>query len=111
MGSGSALRPARAEPSGGTGSAERLAGVLSADIDIGELAEAEDEYVEQVSQAVATDADTAAYVEELERRSDSLDWIEESGGLPSGDALAAEITRFLRDREANGDGEPKGGGG
>jgi hypothetical protein len=63
-----------------------------------------------VSQAVATDSDTAAYVEELEHRADSLDWLEESGGLPSGDALAAEITRFLRDRETNGDGEPETGG-
>jgi proteasome assembly chaperone (PAC2) family protein len=89
---------------------ERLAGVLSTEIDIGELAEAEDEYVEQVSQAVSSDADTAAYVEELEQRADSLDWLEESGGLPSGDALAAEISRFLRDREANGDGEPETGG-
>jgi predicted ATP-grasp superfamily ATP-dependent carboligase len=89
---------------------ERLAAVISTEIDIGELAEAEDEYVEQVSQAVATDADTAAYVEELEHRADSLDWLEESGGLPSGDALAAEITRFLRDREKNGDGEPETGG-
>jgi proteasome assembly chaperone (PAC2) family protein len=82
---------------------ERLAGVLAIDIDVGELDEAAEEYVDQVSQAVATDADTSSYVEELERRADSLGWLEESGDLPSGDALAAEIARFLRDREANGD--------
>ena len=29
-------------------------------------------------------------------------WLEESDELPSGDALAAEITRFLREREADG---------
>jgi proteasome assembly chaperone (PAC2) family protein len=81
---------------------ERLSGVLAVDIDIGELAEAERSYVEQVSEAVATDAETAAYVEELEQRADSLDWLEESGGLPSGEALAAEIARFLRERETNG---------
>ena len=69
------------------------------------------EYVDQVSQAVATDADTATYVEELERRADSLDWLEESEDLPSGDALAAEITRFLREREANGDTPESGGPG
>ena len=63
-----------------------------------------------MSQAVATDADTAAYVEDLETRADSLDWLEESGGIPSGEALAAEIARFLRDREANGDGESETGG-
>jgi hypothetical protein len=66
--------------------------------------------VDQVSQAVASDADTAGYVEELERRADSLDLLEDTGSLPSGDALAAEIARFLREREANGD-PPAGGPG
>jgi proteasome assembly chaperone (PAC2) family protein len=84
---------------------ERLASVLGIEIPVGELVEAEAEYVAQVSEAVASDPDTAAYVEELERRADSLDWLEESGGLPSGDALAAEITRFLRERES-GEGAP-----
>jgi proteasome assembly chaperone (PAC2) family protein len=88
---------------------ERLSGVLSAQIDVSELADAADEYVDQVSQAVATDSETASYVEELERRADSLDWLEDSGDLPSGDALAAEITRFLRERESDGD--PPGSGG
>jgi proteasome assembly chaperone (PAC2) family protein len=81
---------------------ERLGGVLGVSIDTRELAEAEQSYVEQVSEAVASDADTAAYVEELEQRADSLDWLEESGELPSGEALAAEIARFLRERDANG---------
>lgn len=84
---------------------ERLASILAIQLDLQELEEAESEYVEQVSQAVASDADTAAYVEELEQRADSLDWLEESGALPSGDALAAEIARFLRERESNGGGQ------
>ena len=90
---------------------ERLGGVLGTEIDVDELDEASREYVDQVSQAVATDADTASYVEELERRADSLDWLEESDDLPSGDALAAEITRFLREREADGDTPESGGPG
>ena len=57
--------------------------------------------VEQVSEAVASDEETASYVEELERRTDS---IEESSDLPSGEALAAELTRFLRERDEE-DGE------
>jgi len=89
---------------------ERLSGVLGAEIDVGELAEAEKSYVEQVSEAVASDSETSAYVEELEHRADSLDWLEESGGLPSGEALAAEIARFLRERETNGGGHPESGG-
>ena len=90
---------------------ERLSGVLSTPIDVSELQEAADEYVEQVSQAVASDADTAGYVEELERRVDSLELLEESGDLPTGDALAAELTRFLREREARGDAPDSGGRG
>jgi len=91
---------------------ERLGGVLGAELDVDELAEAEVTYVEQVSQAVASDADTAAYVEELEQRADSLDtWLETGGALPSGEALAAEITRFLREREGNGGSHESGGAG
>ena len=79
---------------------ERLAELLGTEIDSGELSEAVDGYVEQVSEAVAADSDTAAYVEELEQRADALDPEE----LPSGDALAAELTRYLRERDKQ-DGE------
>ena len=89
---------------------ERLSGVLGVDVDVRELVEAEQSYVEQVSEAVAGDAETAAYVEELEQRADSLDWLEESGGLPSGEALAAEIARFLKERETDGGKETPGPG-
>ena len=83
---------------------ERLSGLIGVDIDVAELEEAARSYEEQVSEAVASDEETAAYVEELENRADSLE--ETSGELPSGDALAAELTRFLRERdEENGDGE------
>ena len=85
---------------------ERLGDLLDTEVDIEELAAAEEAYAEQVSDAVASDPDTAAYVEELERRADSLeDWNQEDE-LPSGDSIAAELTRFLREREKNGDDEP-----
>ena len=80
---------------------ERLGGLIGVEIDVDELEEAAESYEEQVSEAVASDEETAAYVEELERRADQL---EESSDLPSGDALAAELTRFLREREQNGGG-------
>jgi len=70
-------------------------------VDVEELEEAARSYEEQVSEAVASDEETAAYVEDLEQRVDQL---EESTDLPSGDALAAELTRFLREREED-DGE------
>jgi len=79
---------------------ERLASMLDVDIDVDELREAAEGYAEQVSRAVAADAETQAYVEDLERRADEFD--EED--IPSGEALAAELTRFLRERDRdNGD--------
>jgi predicted ATP-grasp superfamily ATP-dependent carboligase len=74
---------------------ERLGSLLEVEIDVEELEEAAEGYVDQVSRAVATDVDTQAYVDELESRADELD----EADLPSGDALAAELTRFLRDRD------------
>jgi len=81
---------------------DRLSSLLDVDIDTEELRQAGEAYAEQVSAAVATDEETQAYVEELEQRTDEMpDEIQ----IPSGDALAAELTRFLRDRE-RGDGTP-----
>src|SRR5262249_46735706 len=74
----------------------RFSDLMAVDVDTAELEQAADEYSEQVSEAVSADADTAAYVEELERRVDMLSAEQE---LPSGDTLAAELTRFLRERE------------
>jgi predicted ATP-grasp superfamily ATP-dependent carboligase len=86
----------------------RLGELIGTDIDLGELEQAGEEYSEQVTEAVASDAETASYVEELERRVDLMEAAEE---LPSGESLAAELTRFLREREEDGEdaGESAGG--
>src|SRR5919202_1408891 len=84
---------------------QRLGDILGAEIDTAELEEASERYSEQVSEAVAADEETAAYVAELEQRADVL---EDEEDLPSGDSLAAELTRFLREREA-GNGGPEQG--
>jgi proteasome assembly chaperone (PAC2) family protein len=76
---------------------ERLAGLLGAEVDTGELEDAARSYSEQVSEAVASDPDTASYVEDLERRADEA---AEEVDIPSGDAIAAELTRYLREHEA-----------
>ena len=89
-------------PRGALALCERLGALIGVHVEAEELDEAARTYEEQVSEAVASDEETAAYVEELERRADQL---EESTELPSGDALAAELTRFLREREQNGGGE------
>lgn len=75
---------------------EKLAGFLEIEIDLTELREASESYQEQVSAAVAADEETARYVLQLEEQADAL----EEADLPSGDALAAELSRFLREHEA-----------
>jgi proteasome assembly chaperone (PAC2) family protein len=84
---------------------QRLGDILGTTIDTEELEEAAERYSEQVSEAVASDDETAAYVAELEQRAEELDAEEE---LPSGESLAAELTRFLRERE-RGNGGPERG--
>jgi proteasome assembly chaperone (PAC2) family protein len=79
---------------------DRLSELLQADVDTTELDEAADAYASQVSEAVATDAETSQYVEELERR---VDEAADEADIPSGDAIAAELTRYLRERENGSD--------
>src|SRR5581483_2780106 len=74
---------------------DRLASLLGASLDTAELDEAAEAYVRQVSEAISTDEETAAYVEELERRIDEID----ESDIPSGESLAAELSRYLRERE------------
>jgi predicted ATP-grasp superfamily ATP-dependent carboligase len=81
---------------------DRLSELLDADVDTAELDEAADSYAQQVSEAVASDDETLAYVHELERRVDEL---ADEADLPSGDAIAAELTRFLRERENDNGGD------
>ena len=81
---------------------ERLGELLGAEIDTSELEEASTSYAEQVSEAVASDEETAAYVQELEQR---VDVLEEAEQLPSGDTIAAELTRYLREHDERTRGE------
>jgi proteasome assembly chaperone (PAC2) family protein len=85
---------------------DRLGELLEADIDTHDLVEAAEAYSEQVSEAVSADDETASYVEELERRADELG---EEADLPSGETLAAELTRYLREHEARRREEEEGG--
>lgn len=64
-----------------------------------ELTRATAAYEEQVSEMVADDEDVRAYVKLLEERVDERAREEiDPSKLPSGDALADELERFLRDR-------------
>jgi proteasome assembly chaperone (PAC2) family protein len=64
-------------------------------------------YEDRVSDIVATDEDVQAYVQQLEERSDGRDDEDDdpidASDLPSGDALAAELEKFLRERTDDSD--------
>src|SRR5437764_1654266 len=79
---------------------QRLGALLGTQVDTGELESAVDTYSDQVTEAVSSDPETAAYVEQLEQRSDELG---EEVDIPSGESLAAELTRFLRERDEEED--------
>ncbi|MDQ4026748.1 MAG: PAC2 family protein [Actinomycetota bacterium] len=68
-----------------------------------DLARATKAYEDQVGEMVASDEDIQSYVRLLEERADerTRDEIDPSR-LPSGDALAAELERFLRNRPDGG---------
>src|SRR5918911_5111863 len=84
---------------------QRLADLLGTSVEADELEQAVDAYSEQVTEAVAADPDTQAYVEQLEQRADDP---RPQFDVPSGDTIAAELTRYLREREEEGDGHPEG---
>ncbi len=77
---------------------ERLAEVIDVPVGVGDLAEAEAAWEDRVNELVASDPDVSAYVRQLEERDD--DQIDE-GDLPSGETLAAELERFLRDQRGS----------
>jgi predicted ATP-grasp superfamily ATP-dependent carboligase len=89
---------------------QRFGQLLGSPIDVRELEREVRAYTEQVSEAVASDEDAVSYVESLERQADELprSYELQGGELPSGDILAAELTRFLQERERRGD-EPREG--
>ncbi|HEU0304469.1 MAG TPA: PAC2 family protein, partial [Gaiellaceae bacterium] len=74
---------------------ERLSSLLELPIDVSELEAMVEGYTSHVTEAVSSDEDAVAYVDELEQRADVI----EESDLPSGDSIAAELTRFLRERE------------
>jgi proteasome assembly chaperone (PAC2) family protein len=85
-----------ASPKAALALCERLGALLSTSVDLTDLERAADAYELQVSAAVAQDEETEAYVHELETRRDALG---EELDVPSGDSLAAELTRFLKEHE------------
>jgi proteasome assembly chaperone (PAC2) family protein len=78
---------------------ENVTGLIGVGADVGDLARATLDYEEQVTQIVSTDDDVQAYVRLLEEKTDetALEEIDEAS-LPSGESLAQELERYLRER-------------
>jgi predicted ATP-grasp superfamily ATP-dependent carboligase len=75
----------------------KVEGVIGVSVDLSELESAAADYERQVGLAVQSDPDIQAFVERLEQAADS----EGQAGpdeVPSGEALAREFQRFLRQR-------------
>ncbi|HEY2767478.1 MAG TPA: PAC2 family protein [Solirubrobacteraceae bacterium] len=84
----------------------RLEGLLGVSVDTAELEEATVGYERQVGLAVSSNPEVQAFVDRLEEDEDeSDDPLLLPGDLPSGDLLASEFQRFLRQR---GEDEPRG---
>ncbi|MBW3595019.1 MAG: PAC2 family protein [Actinobacteria bacterium] len=76
---------------------EKATDLIGVGAEIDDLVSATSIYEERVSEIVAADDDVQAYVKLLEERSDEREQLDPDD-LPSGDALAAELERYLRDQ-------------
>jgi proteasome assembly chaperone (PAC2) family protein len=79
----------------------RFALLTGLELDLTELDLAAEGWRNRVSTAVVSDSDTAAYVAELESRFDTEIRETPLGDLPSGDDLAEELERYLRDQRGD----------
>jgi proteasome assembly chaperone (PAC2) family protein len=76
----------------------KLEGVVGVTVDASELETAAGDYERQVSLAVQSDPDVQAFVERLEKAAEEEDEPVDPSDLPSGDVIAREFQRFLRQR-------------
>jgi len=76
----------------------KLEGLVGVTVDASELEQATIDYERQVNLAVQSDPDVQAFVERLERAADEEEDQLDPRDLPSGDRLASEFQRFLRQR-------------
>jgi proteasome assembly chaperone (PAC2) family protein len=87
-------------PKGALALVRKLEGVVGVTFDASELEKHTVDYERQVTRAVESDPDVQAFVERLERAAAEED-APATEDLPSGDVLAREFQRFLRQRGQN----------
>lgn len=86
-------------PKAALGLVQRLGSLLDFSMDLTDLEKRTRTYETRIDEAVRSDPDIAATVQELERQADA----EDEDNIPSGDELAAEVEQFLRDQPPRGD--------
>jgi proteasome assembly chaperone (PAC2) family protein len=84
----------------------KLEGLVGVAVNAADLESAAGDYERQVNLAVQSDPDVQAFVERLEQAAGS-EPDDDSGPLPSGETIARDLQRFLRQR---GEEDPPGGG-
>jgi predicted ATP-grasp superfamily ATP-dependent carboligase len=80
----------------------RLEGLVGVSVDASDLETAAADYERQVNLAVQSDPDVQAFVERLEKASEEDEEDIDPDELPSGDVIASEFQRFLRQRGPEG---------
>jgi predicted ATP-grasp superfamily ATP-dependent carboligase len=73
-------------------------GLVGLAVDAAPLEEAAAEYERQVNDAVASDPDVKAFVEQLEERMDDVQGDSLPDRLPSADSIARDFQRYLKQR-------------
>jgi proteasome assembly chaperone (PAC2) family protein len=85
---------------------DKAVALIGAPAEIDDLQRASLAYEERVSEVVESDEDVQGYVRLLEERADDRgpDQMMDPKDMPSGDALAEELEKYLRDHEEGGKG-------
>jgi predicted ATP-grasp superfamily ATP-dependent carboligase len=92
---------AAANPKAALALVRRLEGLIGVSVDVSDLESAAADYERQVGLAVQSDPDIQAFVERLEQAAESEEE-DTPEDVPSGDILAREFQRFLRQRGLEG---------
>jgi predicted ATP-grasp superfamily ATP-dependent carboligase len=88
---------AAANPKAALALVRRVEGLIGVSVDVSELESAAADYERQVGLAVQSDPDIQAFVERLEQAAENNEVLTPEQ-VPSGDMLAREFQRFLRQR-------------
>jgi predicted ATP-grasp superfamily ATP-dependent carboligase len=89
-------------PKGALAILRRLESLVGVTVDASDLESAAVDYERQVTRAVELDPEVQAFVERLERAADAEEGPTDLSQIPSGDVLAREFQRFLRQRGGPG---------